>query len=583
MADLRSRFIEDYAGGLLNVSRQELSTNGEVLSQDGFLTDSTIFVEDGVGTKSGLKLGVGLAESVDPTTQNGIVNVRFADRTYTKIKDTKVFTTAIASAQAALAESVSESFKTIESAIDLIDTLLATQEGQIGGLQNLTSSITDKVDQNKDLADNYITILLKEIKNILDSIGLPGISIPEDSPNGDIIINLPDLLVPNPTTPGVKYSNNVKLGRGALGALQDGILNTAIGIESLGGLSVGSNNTALGENAGIGLVNGSNNTYIGSGAKATKPTSNNEIIIGSNTTRYIETSIDPYTRATGGLTDSINPIDKTNHDNLWNLYYFITDLIYQQVTWQDNGLTDLTIDPQSVRDSERKHGLSGFVNLESKTISKGKFVPLALILIEHIYNTARSELNTLHAFKAEAELLHENFNSRINGLQSTVEGFGSIPLRGIIMWSGIEVPYGWALCNGQPYTIEGVEEFTPDLRDKFIMSSGDKFVVNFGKKGDPVVPEHKHEITPIFPAMTETMISPNSVDYWEIPGAENISQQSVIGYQDSAFADSSNESDVLDVALKTVETTTVGVSAESDSFFKTYPPFYTLAFIMRIQ
>ena len=45
MADLRSKFIEDYAGGLLNVSRQELASTGEVLSQDGLLSDATLYLE----------------------------------------------------------------------------------------------------------------------------------------------------------------------------------------------------------------------------------------------------------------------------------------------------------------------------------------------------------------------------------------------------------------------------------------------------------------------------------------------------------------------------------------------------------
>lgn len=121
MANLRSRYIEDYAGGLLNISRQELSTTGEVLSQDGLLSESTLFVEDGSGVKSGLKLGVNLAECVDPTTETGLVNVRFADRTYSKIRDLKIFSTAIASAQAALSEATTTSLSNLETAVQLLD------------------------------------------------------------------------------------------------------------------------------------------------------------------------------------------------------------------------------------------------------------------------------------------------------------------------------------------------------------------------------------------------------------------------------------------------------------------------------
>lgn len=121
MADLRSRFIEDYAGGLLNISRQEISTAGEVLSQDGLTSEGGVFVEDGSGVKSGLKLGVSLAEAVDPTTEEGVVNVRFADRTYAKIRDLRIFITALASAQAALSEATSTSLVNLETAFQLLE------------------------------------------------------------------------------------------------------------------------------------------------------------------------------------------------------------------------------------------------------------------------------------------------------------------------------------------------------------------------------------------------------------------------------------------------------------------------------
>jgi len=141
MADLRSRFIEDYAGGLLNIARQELSTTGEVLAQDGLTSEGTLFVEDGTGTKSGLKLGVNLVEVVDPTTETGAVNVRFADRTYAKIRDLKIFSTALASAQAALSEATSTSLSNIETTLQLLEDDLTTIE------QNLQQGLSDNQQQ----------------------------------------------------------------------------------------------------------------------------------------------------------------------------------------------------------------------------------------------------------------------------------------------------------------------------------------------------------------------------------------------------------------------------------------------------
>lgn len=138
MADLRKRFIEDYAGGLLNVARQELSTTGEVLAQDGLTSENTLFVEDGSGTKTGLKLGVSLAEAVDPTTETGLVNVRFADRTYAKLRDFKIFSTAIASAQAALSEATSVSIFNLETTLQLLEDDISTIEQNFQ--QNLVTS-----------------------------------------------------------------------------------------------------------------------------------------------------------------------------------------------------------------------------------------------------------------------------------------------------------------------------------------------------------------------------------------------------------------------------------------------------------
>lgn len=148
MADLRFRYIEDYAGGLLNISRQEISTTGEVLSQDGLTTEGTIFVEDGSGVKTGLKLGVSLAESVDPTTEMGIVNVRFGDRTYAKVRDLRIFTTAIASAQSALSEATSTSISNLETAFQLLEDDINTLE------ENLQSNISNEREKIQELTIN---------------------------------------------------------------------------------------------------------------------------------------------------------------------------------------------------------------------------------------------------------------------------------------------------------------------------------------------------------------------------------------------------------------------------------------------
>lgn len=148
MADLRSRFIEDYAGGLLNISRQELTSTGEVLSQDGLLSNASLFIEDGTGTKSGLKLGVATVEAVDPTTEEGVVNVRYADRTYASIRDLKIFSTAVASAQAALSDAATSSISNLENAFLLLEESQRTGEA---GVETRLSVFEDSLDEIKTI------------------------------------------------------------------------------------------------------------------------------------------------------------------------------------------------------------------------------------------------------------------------------------------------------------------------------------------------------------------------------------------------------------------------------------------------
>lgn len=185
MADLRSRFLEDYAGGLLNVARQELSSTGEVLAQDGFLNGQSLFVEDGRGVKSALRLGSNLAEVTDPTTETGVLNVRTADRTYAKIRDLKLFATAVASAQGALSESVSESFANLEGAFvtletdiqiykDQIDSSVEASNLRVDNLQTDYERVSETVNALNDTLSDRIVIRGSGTVNVnSESVGSP--------------------------------------------------------------------------------------------------------------------------------------------------------------------------------------------------------------------------------------------------------------------------------------------------------------------------------------------------------------------------------------------------------------------------
>ena len=194
MADLRTRFIEDYAGGLLNISRQELSSTGEVLAQDGFVDGTTLFVEDGRGVKSGLRLGSSLVECIDPTTETGLLNVRTADRTYAKIRDLKAFATAVASAQGALSDSVATSLTNLEGAFESLETDVETYRTQLTelidnadlGVGNLTlrvegteAAITRIDTTSTTLSDRVTTIetTLSQVQVVTEEIEVSGSTV----------------------------------------------------------------------------------------------------------------------------------------------------------------------------------------------------------------------------------------------------------------------------------------------------------------------------------------------------------------------------------------------------------------------
>lgn len=345
MADLRIKYLEDYTGGLLNVSRQELSSNGEVLSQDGFLTDSTIFVEDGTGVKSGLKLGVGLAECVDPTTNLGVVNVRFADRTYAKTRDVKIFTMAIASAQAALSESVVESISTLEGVLDSTNSRLDTGERNQLNLQNeLVSSIS-----GVNTSVNNLRLSLESLQTRVSTL-----ESSNENPN-----------------------SNFALGYNSLQSLSSGIRNISVGFGAGQNLRDGNSNTLLGYNAGQNLVSGSNNLFLGVDSRGSY---SNEIVLGNYNHKVIKANTDVYT-----------PIQAKSEDFAQLTYEDFSMPIERfkalqiKKIYKADSLYDISVDFDSLKanlDTQSLSLLSYNFDTDYVYMSKAKLVPILIDVIQ---------------------------------------------------------------------------------------------------------------------------------------------------------------------------------------------------------
>ena len=104
------------------------------------------------------------------------------------------------------------------------------------------------------------------------------------------------------------------------------------------------------------------------------------------------------------------------------------------------------------------------------------------------------------ATTSKAGLMSAEDKTKLNSIDNN----GNIPIGGIIMWSGNNVPQGWALCNGK--------NGTPDLQGRFILGSGRytdegrniNYTIGKGENGQVEVlltaeqsglPSHKHKMT----------------------------------------------------------------------------------------
>lgn len=141
-------------------------------------------------------------------------------------------------------------------------------------------------------------------------------------------------------------------------------------------------------------------------------------------------------------------------------------------------------------------------------------------------------------------------------------GYGTIPVGGIIMWSGSSVPAGWALCNGS--------NGTPDLRNRFIMggelsSRGQTGGTNSKTLELKNIPAHRHWYTG-----DDNLGQAHDGDY----GSGQWSESVVVGGYDAASSDSGNAR---------VWKTSEQIADQKGQPFDNRPAYYVLAFIMRVK
>lgn len=152
---------------------------------------------------------------------------------------------------------------------------------------------------------------------------------------------------------------------------------------------------------------------------------------------------------------------------------------------------------------------------------------------------------------------------------SVLSGFGTIPIGGIIMWSGAinAIPAGWALCNGT--TSNG--RTTPNLQDRFVVGAGSTYGVgntggaNFVTLTVDQIPSHSHGYADGF--YIENYVATG------IPGANS----TYVGPNRLGSGDTDGDNHWIWYIDRTSWSTGGGQAHENR------PPYYALAYIMRVQ
>ncbi len=151
-------------------------------------------------------------------------------------------------------------------------------------------------------------------------------------------------------------------------------------------------------------------------------------------------------------------------------------------------------------------------------------------------------------------------------------GFGTIPIGGIIMWSGSAAPTGWALCDGQ--TAYGTR--TPDLRERFILGTSLRYPPGLTGGNASVtlnttqLPSHTHRYLDGY----------HSEAYAPTRTPNDVLAPLYTWYSDAFSGSHGTDDDNKYVYERWMETQ---ASNSSVGPVNILPPFYALAFIMRVQ
>ena len=191
-----------------------------------------------------------------------------------------------------------------------------------------------------------------------------------------------------------------------------------------------------------------------------------------------------------------------------------------------------------------------------------------------------SAANVTASAIVQAEQLTSTDDADITGTCTAGDfvGKGTIPIGGIIMWSGTDgsVPANWALCNGS--------SGTPNLVDRFIVGRGSAY--SSGATGGSVhgiIPEHTHTASGgnhAHPVRYSTQSSGTVTA--DASGGFVLDNTGTQDFPANNAAPGSTAGDQIGQSGSLAMTTSQPVGAASTTNAN-LPPYYAIAYIMRIS
>ena len=217
-------------------------------------------------------------------------------------------------------------------------------------------------------------------------------------------------------------------------------------------------------------------------------------------------------------------------------------------------------------------------------VSGGDFILMRAFYNSNSVMTVKNNGNFGLGYTNPTKKLEVSGEIKVSGdlTAGSFTGNGMAPMGSIVMWSGsiANIPSGWALCDGN--------NGTPNLKDRFVVGAGSNYSVgNTGGSNSVAltvsqIPSHNHSGTTSSAGNHSHKVVRSNTDNG---GSNSIAWYTTTGYYEkyslSGHSNTANWGKTNSTGDHSHSFTTDGTG--SNQAHENRPPYYALAFIMRIQ